>query len=203
MIDTGVAQAVGTLGGITGGYHDKVQQIVQQAAENQAKQRAIQAAAQAQVAAQRQQDAYTQALTSQQAKIGALQGQIAAMPSRNSGGGGGTYGNTPASPGNAGNPGSMSAKAAQHLGQQMAAQYGWSGAQWNALNNVEMREAGWNANAVNPNGGAYGIPQALGHGHPFNLGDAPAQIKWMLDYIKSRYGSPQAAWNHELQVGWY
>jgi SLT domain-containing protein len=65
------------------------------------------------------------------------------------------------------------------------------------------RESGWNAYAVNPSSGAYGIPQSLGHGHPFNLGDYVAQIWWGLRYIAGRYGSPAAAWGHELSAGWY
>lgn len=118
-------------------------------------------------------------------------------------GGMGTFGNSLPSPGNQGNPNAPSAQQAQAIGRALAAKYGWTGAQWDALNNVEMREAGWNANAVNKSSGAYGIPQALGHGHPFNLGDAPAQIAWMLNYIKQRYGSPVNAWQHETSQGWY
>lgn len=108
--------------------------------------------------------------------------------------GGGTGGAAPA----AGNVAGVAA-----LGQQMAAARGWTGAQWNALNAVAMRESDWNPNAVNKSSGAYGIGQALGHGHPYNLGDAPAQITWMLDYISGRYGTPSAAWAHEQNFGWY
>jgi len=65
------------------------------------------------------------------------------------------------------------------------------------------RESGWNDNAVNPSSGAYGIPQSLGHGHPYNLGDYKNQVIWGLNYIDGRYGSPAAAEAHELQFGWY
>ena len=54
------------------------------------------------------------------------------------------------------------------------------------------QESGWNAYAVNPSSGAYGIPQSLGHGHPYNLGDYKAQIMWGINYIAGRYGSSQA-----------
>lgn len=37
---------------------------------------------------------------------------------------------------------------------------------------------------INASSGAYGIPQALGHGHVFDLGDARAQIAWGLNYIR-------------------
>jgi len=63
--------------------------------------------------------------------------------------------------------------------------------------------SGWNSYAVNPSSGAYGIPQALGKGHPYNLGDYQAQIRWGLSYIWSRYGSPAAAEGHELAYNWY
>jgi hypothetical protein len=32
---------------------------------------------------------------------------------------------------------------------------------------------------------------------------ARTQIRWGLRYIKGRYGSPHAAWEHELAAGWY
>lgn len=91
----------------------------------------------------------------------------------------------------------------QALGRQMMLAAGWGADQWGALQALWTRESGWNANAVNPSSGAYGIPQSLGHGHPYNLGDARAQIAWGLDYIRARYGSPGAAWAHETSVGWY
>lgn len=102
-----------------------------------------------------------------------------------------------------GGPGGMSSGSAVNLGRVMAAAYGWVGAMFDALNKLWTRESGWNPNAVNPSSGAYGIPQALGHGHPFNLGDAGAQIAWGLAYIAGRYGNPINAWAHETQVGWY
>lgn len=91
----------------------------------------------------------------------------------------------------------------QRLGYQMMLAAGWPASQWGALQALWTRESGWNANAVNPSSGAAGIPQALGHGHVFNLGDARAQIAWGLEYIRGRYGSPSAAWAHEEAVGWY
>lgn len=67
------------------------------------------------------------------------------------------------------------------------------------------RESGWNADAVNPTSGAYGIPQALPsvHGHPFALGDWRAQIRWGHRYITRRYGDPCSALAHEQAAGWY
>ena len=50
------------------------------------------------------------------------------------------------------------------LGQQMAAQAGWTGPEWNCLDWLWNRESGWTRKAENPKSGAYGIAQALGHG---------------------------------------
>lgn len=98
----------------------------------------------------------------------------------------------------AGTYGSEKAYAASLLGG-----YGWSPMMMNYLIPLWQRESGWNPYAVNPSSGAYGIPQALGKGHPYNLGDWMAQIRWGLRYIFGRYGSPLGAWLHEQQAGWY
>jgi Peptidase family M23 len=91
----------------------------------------------------------------------------------------------------------------QTLGRKMMLAAGFGANQWPYLQALWTQESGWNANAVNPSSGAYGIPQALGHGHPYNLGDAAAQIAWGLNYIKGRYGSPQGAEAHERAFNWY
>jgi len=121
----------------------------------------------------------------------------------------------------------VSSGSAQQLLQTAAAQYGWgSGAQWQALQSVELAEAGFNPDAVNPTSGAYGLAQALGHGQgaatqgtvtneyggyglsdaqaqAANSGDAGEQAVWMLNYIAATYGTPEAAWAHEQEYGWY
>jgi hypothetical protein len=99
----------------------------------------------------------------------------------------------------------------QALGQAAAMAYGWgSGPEWDALNKLEMAEAGWNQFAKNPQSGAYGIPQAL---PPTKMpvlaqegggSDPRAQIGWMLQYIKERYGDPLNAWGgYYARGGWY
>lgn len=95
------------------------------------------------------------------------------------------------------------AGANQTLGRQMMLAAGFGADQWPALKALWTRESGWDANAVNKSSGAAGIPQALGHGNVFALGDARAQIAWGLNYIKGRYGTPSAAWAHENSAGWY
>jgi cell wall-associated NlpC family hydrolase len=94
-------------------------------------------------------------------------------------------------------------KANVALGQQMAAAAGWTGTQFVDLFKLWNQESTWDANSVNKGSGAYGIPQALGHGHPFNLGDAKSQISWGLNYIRGRYGDPAGAWAHEQSNNWY
>lgn len=98
------------------------------------------------------------------------------------------------------------------LGQSMAINYGWSGAEWEALDKLWTRESSWNNRADNPTSHAYGIPQALPHtkmpkiAWPESAGgmsDATAQISWGLAYIKQRYGTPRMAWAHSEQTGWY
>ncbi|HMH93230.1 MAG TPA: hypothetical protein VK586_19360, partial [Streptosporangiaceae bacterium] len=91
----------------------------------------------------------------------------------------------------------------ENFARRLLAQYGWAASQMNSLIPLWMRESGWNPYAVNPSSGAYGIPQSLGHGHPYNLGDYQNQIIWGLNYIKGRYGSPAAAEGHEQAFGWY
>jgi hypothetical protein len=89
------------------------------------------------------------------------------------------------------------------IGQQLAAQAGWTGAEWSALETLWDHESNWNPTARNPSSGAYGIPQALPYtkmpkaAWPNGVGgraDAATQIKWGIGYIKGRYGKPSSAW---------
>ena len=58
-----------------------------------------------------------------------------------------------------------------------------------------QHESGWDYTARNPSSGALGIGQALGHTLPADYATDPVtQIRWMLDYIKGRYGTPENAW---------
>lgn len=86
------------------------------------------------------------------------------------------------------------------LGKQIAASYGWTGADWDALYNLWQGESGWNSSADNPSSDAYGIPQAMSNLYPETAttqwrNSAEAQIRWGADYIKERYGTPSKAWN--------
>jgi hypothetical protein len=98
---------------------------------------------------------------------------------------------------------SASAALAQAYARSILGNYGWGASQFPPLLSLWNQESGWSAYAVNQSSGAYGIPQSLGHGHPYNLGDYKAQILWGLNYILGRYGSPAAAWGHEVANNWY
>lgn len=86
--------------------------------------------------------------------------------------------------------------------------YGWSDADFQALVKLWNKESRWNPYACNSSSGAYGIPQALPaskmavYGTDY-LTNYKTQIDWGLNYIKSRYGTPTAAWNHSCNKGWY
>lgn len=86
--------------------------------------------------------------------------------------------------------------------------YGWSDADFQALVKLWNKESRWNPYACNSSSGAYGIPQALPaskmavYGTDY-LTNYKTQIDWGLNYIKSRYGTPTAAWNHSCSKGWY
>ena len=86
--------------------------------------------------------------------------------------------------------------------------YGWSDGDFQALVKLWNKESRWNPYACNSRSGAYGIPQALPatkmstYGTDY-LTNYKTQINWGLNYIKSRYGTPTAAWNHSCSKGWY
>lgn len=115
---------------------------------------------------------------------------------------------TPAASTGTGTP-SSGAAANQATARLLAAPYGWStGSEWTALVDLWNQESGWSTTAQNPSSGAYGIPQAL----PANkmpaaalppTNSATAQINWGLSYIKTTYGDPVTAWQHEQDDGWY
>jgi hypothetical protein len=108
--------------------------------------------------------------------------------------------------------GGGSASKGKAAGRLLAAGYGWAPgqnpAQWAALDKLWTQESGWRDNATNPSSGAYGIPQALpgdkmaADGSNWRTSDN-TQVKWGLHYIKERYGTPEAAWAHERENGWY
>lgn len=108
------------------------------------------------------------------------------------------------------NPKSTGSNASGHLksyAKALLGKYGWSN-QWDDFNALEMSEAGWNVHATNPSSGAYGLAQALPASKYSSAGkdwktSGETQLRWMMDYIKSRYGSPSAAWSFHQKNNWY
>ena len=87
-------------------------------------------------------------------------------------------------------------------------EYGWSESDFNCVVYLWNKESGWNPTAYNKRSGAYGIPQALPATKMASAGsdymtNYKTQINWGLSYIKSRYGTPTAAYNHSQTKGWY
>ncbi|MDY5585026.1 MAG: G5 domain-containing protein [Arcanobacterium sp.] len=104
--------------------------------------------------------------------------------------------------------GPVSSGSNRDIARSMLASFGWGDDQWPYLDQLWQRESGWNQYADNPYSSAYGIPQALPGSKMASAGadwatNPATQIKWGLGYIKSRYGSPAAAWAHSQSRGWY
>jgi hypothetical protein len=95
------------------------------------------------------------------------------------------------------------------IARNMMVGYGWGNTtQFNCLNSLWTAESSWEWNATNPYSGAYGIPQSLPASKMAAAGpdwrtNPTTQIRWGLDYLQERYGSPCGAWSHELAIGWY
>ena len=87
-------------------------------------------------------------------------------------------------------------------------EYGWEDSEIIPLINLWNKESGWNPRAHNKSSGAHGIPQALPARKMASEGsdyytNGKTQIRWGLNYIKNRYGSPSAAWGHFCSCHWY
>ncbi|MFD3586286.1 aggregation-promoting factor C-terminal-like domain-containing protein [Streptomyces sp. NPDC001220] len=97
-----------------------------------------------------------------------------------------------------------SASSAQAIAHKMIP----DAAQFNAFSKIVSHESGWNPSATNGSSGAYGLVQALPGSKMASAGsdwktNPATQIKWGLDYMNSRYGSPTAAWSFWQANGWY
>lgn len=91
--------------------------------------------------------------------------------------------------------------------QSMAASMVPSG-QYQCFSNIVDHESSWNYRAVNASSGAYGLFQALPGSKMSSVGsdwqtNPATQIKWGLNYMDSRYGSPCEAWSFWQANSWY
>ena len=116
-------------------------------------------------------------------------------------------------------PAGANAVAYQAYAVSLLALHGWPG-QYSSFNAIVMQESGWDPHALNPSG-AWGIAQALGHGtaatdagnghnqyggfgtsdavcKAANGGNGMAQLQWMCNYIREKFGSPAAAEAYHL-----
>ena len=96
----------------------------------------------------------------------------------------------------------------QAYAHDLVLSYGWSEYDFECLVKLWNRESSWNLNAVNKRSGACGIPQSLPCSKMKSAGadyrtNYKTQIRWGLNYIKARYGSPANAWGHSQRKGWY
>ncbi|MFC9248093.1 lytic transglycosylase domain-containing protein [Streptomyces sp. NPDC057136] len=81
-------------------------------------------------------------------------------------------------------------------------------AQYTCFDKIVDHESDWDVNASNASSGAYGLVQALPGSKMASAGpdwqtNAETQIKWGVDYMEDRYGSPCGAWDFWQSNGWY
>jgi hypothetical protein len=93
------------------------------------------------------------------------------------------------------------------IARALLPEYGFSDSEFGCLDALYVSESGWDMHADNPTSSAYGIPQALTggtHDLPDDYMTNPvSQIRWGLDYIRSSYGTPCAAWAFKQSHQWY
>ncbi len=94
------------------------------------------------------------------------------------------------------------------VGRLLVADNGWAEDQFACLDSLWTKESGWRWNADNPSSDAYGIPQSLPGSKMASIDSDWAtnpvtQIKWGLQYIESRYGTPCSAWGQSQASNWY
>ncbi|WP_030859453.1 transglycosylase SLT domain-containing protein [Streptomyces sp. NRRL S-37] len=97
-----------------------------------------------------------------------------------------------------------SASSAQATAQKMIG----DPAEFQCFSKIVQHESSWNPTATNASSGAYGLVQALPASKMASAGsdwktNPATQIKWGLDYMKSRYGSACDAWSFWQTNHWY
>lgn len=99
--------------------------------------------------------------------------------------------------------GSYTVAEVQAMARQMV-----PGDQFQCFSNIVNHESTWNYRASNPSSGAYGLVQALPASKMSSAGadwqtNPATQIKWGLNYMDERYGSPCGAWSFWQANRWY
>jgi hypothetical protein len=80
--------------------------------------------------------------------------------------------------------------------------------QFGCFSNIVSRESGWDYTAQNPSSGAYGLVQANPGSKMASVAsdwmtNPATQIKWGLNYMNDRYGSPCGAWDFWQSHNYY
>ena len=94
----------------------------------------------------------------------------------------------------------------REIGRALLSEYGFADSEFSCLDALYVSESDWRVDADNPTSSAYGIPQALTETHDLPadyMTSAETQIRWGLEYIANRYGTPCNAWGFKQGNGWY
>ncbi|MGW8378776.1 transglycosylase SLT domain-containing protein [Streptomyces sp. ODS28] len=105
--------------------------------------------------------------------------------------------------GDLGKKGSYSIGEVKSMAQQIV-----GGGDFQCFSSIVDDESGWDYQATNPSSGAYGLMQALPGSKMSSAGsdwktNPATQIKWGLNYMNDRYGSPCEALSFRQANGWY
>ncbi|WP_441250465.1 transglycosylase SLT domain-containing protein [Kitasatospora sp. McL0602] len=92
--------------------------------------------------------------------------------------------------------------------QGLAASIIGDDSQFQCFSQIVKRESGWDYTATNSGSGAYGLVQALPGSKMSSAGsdwrtNPATQIKWGVNYMNDRYGSPCGAWSFWQSHHWY
>jgi hypothetical protein len=99
------------------------------------------------------------------------------------------------------------ATAVRRVSSGVLAGQGYSPTEFTCLSNIASKESSWRWNAGSLTG-AYGIPQASPGTKMATVaadwvGNPVTQVRWMLAYVVSHYGSPCKAWTFWQAHGYY
>lgn len=94
------------------------------------------------------------------------------------------------------------------IGRALAEERGWKGSEFDALLELFACESSWNERAGNPYSGAYGIPQAWPATKMASFGEdymtnPLTQLRWGLNYVAARYGTPSEALAFHYRKNYY
>lgn len=75
---------------------------------------------------------------------------------------------------------------------------------WESFDKLVQKESGWNPQAQNPHSTAYGLCQFLNSTWKNGKTSDPIrQLDECVEYIASRYQTPNEAWKFHQKMNWY